>query len=144
MKAACYTFSNIPKDYLRNTGNGREKIIRISTEEEKFRALEKVGMDDVFSVPFDRKTMSVSAEEFVKETLAEKLNAGLLCCGFNYTFGRNAEGNADRLRLEAAKYGTREIVQDAVYVEGKIVSSTRIRELLHMDRKILEETCDES
>lgn len=89
--------------------------------------LNKIGFDFVFSVPFDEQTMSVSADFFVKNILIEKLNAKVICCGFNYTFGRNAEGNTARLTSIASQHGARVKVYDPVYLDGVLVSSTAIR-----------------
>ncbi len=71
--------------------------------------------------------MSVSADFFAKNILIEKLNAKVICCGFNYTFGRNAEGNTALLTSIASQYGTQARVYDPVYLDGVLVSSTAIR-----------------
>lgn len=92
--------------------------------------LSEIGLDYVFSVPFDEGTMSVKAEEFVIGTLIHKLNAGLICCGFNYTFGQGAEGTTNMLSAIASQYGVDVNVHAPVYVDGHLVSSTAIRGLL--------------
>jgi riboflavin kinase/FMN adenylyltransferase len=131
IKSACYCFSNILKDFIRSrSGKSYERLLRLSSEKEKLDILDRIGFDYVFSVPFNEKTMSVPAESFVKDTLIRKLHARVICCGFNYTFGRNAEGNTSSLKDIAAEYGVDVRVHDPVYYEGNLVSSTAIRALL--------------
>ena len=132
IKSACYCFSNIPKEYLsRLSGKQPGSLRRLCAEDEKMEILRSIGLDYVFSVPFDERTMSVSAEEFVRDTLIQKLHARVICCGFNYTFGRCAQGTTDLLRQIAAEYGAEVRVQPPVYTEGHLVSSTAIRTLLN-------------
>lgn len=128
IQSGCYCFSNIPKEFLSlRAGKSPDGIFRLCSEDEKMELLNKIGFDFVFSVPFDEQTMSVSADFFVKNTLIEKLNAKVICCGFNYTFGRNAEGNTALLTSVASQYGTQARVYDPVYLDGVLVSSTAIR-----------------
>ncbi|MBQ3370758.1 MAG: FAD synthetase family protein [Mogibacterium sp.] len=131
IRSACYCFSNIPKAFIQSrSGKPHEKLIRLSSEKEKLDILREIGFDYVFSVPFDEKTMSMPAESFVRDTLIGKLNAKVICCGFNYTFGRKAEGNTTLLKEIASQYGVDVRVHDPVYYEGSLVSSTVIRALL--------------
>lgn len=128
IQSGCYCFSNIPKEFLSSrAGENPNGIFRLCSEDEKMELLNKIGFDFVFSVPFDEQTMSVSADFFVKNILIEKLNAKVICCGFNYTFGRNAEGNTARLTSIASQHGARVKVYDPVYLDGVLVSSTAIR-----------------
>ena len=40
---------------------------------------------------------NMSCREFFEKILIEKLNAGGVCCGWNYRFGRNNEGGIEEL-----------------------------------------------
>ena len=62
--------------------------------------------------------------------LAGRLNAVKVVCGPDFRFGRGAAGNVDSLRKYGAKYGFEVSTVDPVVVDGNVVSSSRIRELL--------------
>ena len=73
---------------------------------------------------------SLSPEAFVDEILVKRLKATALCCGFNYRFGKGAEGDATLLKRLCAEREIKLTVCDAVTAEGAPVSSTRIRECI--------------
>src|SRR5699024_2864910 len=59
-----------------------------------------------------------------------KLNAKVVICGFDFRFGRGATGDTNTLKELCAKYDIEVIVIPAIYVDGMIVSSTKIREFI--------------
>lgn len=129
LKSCCFTFSDIPRAVL-NKQKGSHKIIKLSSDEEKLEKLEEIGFDYVVIIPFDKHIMDVSAENFVSDILVRRLNAKTVCCGFNYTYGKKASGDVDTLKRDGCEYGLKVIVQDAVYADGEVISSTSIRHLL--------------
>ncbi len=70
---------------------------------------------------------NMTAEEFFREILVKKLNAGALCCGENYRFGAGGTGNCELLKKLCAESGTKLYVSESVQYEDEPVSSTRIR-----------------
>ena len=95
----CLTFSESPKSVISGV-----KAPYLMTLEDKVKALESIGVEHTVFADF-RKLMHLGAEEFVTEVLIKKLNAKKLFCGFNYRFGKNAEGNTDVLKKLCEKYG---------------------------------------
>lgn len=73
---------------------------------------------------------SLTPQEFVDEILVGKYNARSVACGFNYRFGRNAEGNTDTLMQLCAEREIKLTVVDKVEYKDEPVSSTRIRQAL--------------
>ncbi len=73
---------------------------------------------------------NLSPEEFVDKVLIEKYNVKSLACGFNYRFGKNAEGTVQLLSSLCAEREIKLTVADAVMFENEPVSSTRIRNAL--------------
>lgn len=73
---------------------------------------------------------NLSPEEFVDKVLIEKYNVKSLACGFNYRFGKNAEGTVQLLSSLCAEREIKLTVADAVMYENEPVSSTRIRNAL--------------
>ena len=72
----------------------------------------------------------LSCEDFFEEYLVKHLNAGVLCCGYNYRFGKGGKGNTELLRELCGNRGIELKVVDEIDFDGEPVSSTRIRKLL--------------
>lgn len=77
-----------------------------------------------------QEIMSLSAREFVEEILLTRFHAGAVCCGENYTFGKDRAGTPDVLQSLCAEFGIQLFVAPTAEVLGAPVSSTRIRGFL--------------
>lgn len=97
--------------------------IMLSAERDEL--LRKLDIPPV-TVPFSL-IHSMSPEEFFEEILIKKLNAGALCCGENYRFGKGASGDVDTLKKLCLEHGVRLTVCNAVKDGEGVISSTRIR-----------------
>lgn len=120
----CFTFAQSPKAVLFGTATNA-----VMTNEDKNTTLEKLGIEHVVFSNF-KQIMNVSAQNFVKEILVEKLNAKKLFCGFNYHFGKNGEGNVEVLDRLCKEYAVELVVVPPDRIDGEVVSSTRIRGLI--------------
>lgn len=120
----CLTFSESPKSVI----SGKD-IPVIMTAGDKVRVLESIGVAKAVFADF-RKLMNLSAEQFVRDVLIGTLNAKKLFCGFNYRFGKNAEGNTELLRKLCAKYHIELVVLPPSEDDGEVVSSTLIKRLI--------------
>ena len=101
------------------------------TDIERYRALiEKLGVDYLVNIPFTEEIMRMSPEGFVKAFLADKMNAKEVFCGFNYHFGYKGEGDTKTLRILGAKFGYHVNEMKAVSLDGDVVSSTLIRNMI--------------
>lgn len=104
---------------------GNDEGLRLLTSfEEKCALLEKVGIDYVVVIPFDKAFSHLSREEFTDDYLVGKLRIKQLIVGYNHHFGHNKEGDRSFL----ANHGVLEVVEVAQYLaDGDKVSSTVIR-----------------
>ena len=131
LKSLCFTFSNHPFNFiLRRDDSDPDAVKLICTEEEKIELIEDMGFDILVNVPFDEHIMTMQAHDFFDDIVKEKLNAGYVSVGFNYTYGARAVGRPDTLRAECEAAGIGVGVHDAVVVNGEVVSSTLIREMI--------------
>ena len=73
---------------------------------------------------------SLSAVQFVQDILIGLLNCRVAVCGYNFTFGNKAAGNAKLLCELMAAMERTALVEGSVTQNGAPVSSTRIRNLL--------------
>ena len=131
MQTLCFTFSNHPFNFILDRDATDPAALKlICSEEDKIELIEDMGFDILVNVPFDETIMTMRAHDFFKTILIDKLNAGYVSVGFNYTYGARAEGKTDMLIEQCAEAGIGLKVQDAVMLDGKVVSSTLIREMI--------------
>lgn len=130
LKPAVFTFNcdtTLPKF------RGPEDIISF---ENKCELMERLGVQYIYAPDF-AEVCTLTDEEFVKNILIDRLNAGYACCGRNFRFGKGGSGTPERLAEIGAKYGMRAGVVPDVCLDGQIISSTRIRE--HIRRGEIEQ-----
>ena len=123
LTAAVFTFLQPP--WKVNKEGARELL----TPQQKCKALESLGVEELIQADFDR-LRDMSPEEFVQRVLHEDLDARRVCCGFNYRFGRGGAGDAALLTRLCVQYDIQVITVPAVEVDGQPVSATRIRRLI--------------
>ena len=122
MKKTAVIFALPPKAVL--SGEPRS----IMTARDKCAALKKIGIDEIFTLDFN-KVKDMPPEEFLR-FLKDKFSPDLISCGFNYHFGKNAAGNTQVLGDFCKCNGIEFNCHGAVSENGEPVSSTRIREYL--------------
>lgn len=110
------------------TTHSRE-ISLITTQSQKLCLIEDAGIDFVYMRPFDDEFMKKSPEEFV-QMLIKNLGVRAVCVGYDYRFGYKALGDTDMLCTLGEKYGIDVVIAPPVKIDGEIVSSTLIRELV--------------
>ena len=124
--AVLLTFETHPRIAL-----GREKgPFLLSPIEEKVEILRAFDLDYAIFLTPDKELLNTDREEFVKKFLIEKLHTRRLILGFNHHFGKGRAGSAVYLARTIEKWNFSLTVFPPVYVEGEIVSSSKIRELL--------------
>ena len=101
----------------------------IFTNKEKRIILESLGCDYAVLQPYSGEFLSTSKEDFL-DILKNKYNAGYICCGEDFRFGKNALGCADDIREFCEKNNIEFDVMSEYLYEGKRVSSSRIRECI--------------
>ena len=125
LKSAVFTFSTHPRNAF-----GKNVVKNIITAEEKTEILADLGVDYLFNIPFLDEIRILSPEEFIEKLLIDKFQMKECCCGFNYTFGYKASGTPELLIAEGVKKGFGVHVLEPYTVDGKVVSSTLIREII--------------
>jgi riboflavin kinase/FMN adenylyltransferase len=126
-----YTFETHPRKILKP---GRPMFM-ITNNQQRIEILSEIGVDVLYFESFE-KIMNLSAEEFFQSIIVDKFNAKCLIVGYNYNFGKNGEGNAEKLLELGAKYGVKVEVVSPVLVGSQVVSSSLIRQKIqegHVD-----------
>jgi riboflavin kinase/FMN adenylyltransferase len=100
--------------------------------ERKAELLAAQGVDWIIAYPTDEALLQLSAAEFFQLIVRDALAARALVEGPNFYFGHNREGTIARLdELTAAAKITLDVVPP-VEIDGEIVSSSRVRELIRV------------
>ena len=101
--------------------------------DEKKRILSEMGADEVRVYPFTKEFAALSPEEFVVQTLLP-LGPAHVVVGYNYTFGRRAQGGAQELVRMGREWGFSVDVVPEQRLDGMRVSSSDIRQALGQGR----------
>jgi len=96
----------------------------------KLRAIEGLGVDNLLLLHFDREFSQQTGEDFVKRLVREIGPIQSLCVGSNFVFGHKRSGNVELLKRLGAELRFVVHGMAAVSLDGKAVSSTRIREAI--------------
>jgi len=105
---------------------------RLMTSGQMARALETLGVDRLYLLPFDAGMAAMTDEGFAREVLSDGLGIRHAAVGFDFTFGKGRSGSPEAL----ARYG--HDLGFSVSVTGRVddpgglkLSSSAVREALH-------------
>ena len=88
------TFEPHPRSFFRP----EQSVFRLTPPGLKLRLIKALGASFASVVNFDAKLAALSAEEFVRQELTQKLGASHVVAGFDFHFGVGRRGHADTLR----------------------------------------------
>lgn len=124
LKLAVFTFSNHPLALIRPD----LVPVRIISAEEKIKLLESFGVDYLINIPFTEDFAALSPDEFLERLAC--FNYRCLVVGENFTYGFLGSGKTETLERSGRKNGFDVIVRPLVKINGNVVSSTGIRNLI--------------
>lgn len=106
----------------------------LTNPQERTNFIREEGIHGVVFIRFDRKFAKMSAEEFIREVLHERLKCRHLVVGYDWRFGYRREGEIELAREMGKELGFEVEEAQPFRVNGHVVSSTLIRRLLHLGR----------
>ncbi|CAM3573627.1 bifunctional riboflavin kinase/FAD synthetase [Flavobacterium gelidilacus] len=107
-----------------------EKIQLLNTIEEKSKLIEETGIHNLIIHPFDATFSELSAEDFVKKILIDKLNLAKIIIGYDHKFGKNRSADINDLIILGKKYNFEVEQISAKEIDDISISSTKIRKAL--------------
>tara|TARA_B100000795_G_C22796511_1_gene439606 strand:+ start:343 stop:1278 length:936 start_codon:yes stop_codon:yes gene_type:complete len=122
-KSVLLTFFPHPRMVLQKDST----ILLLNTIQEKSCLLEKMGLDYLIIHPFNKEFSRLTALDFVRDVLVNKLNTSRLVIGYDHHFGKNREGNIHQLREYSLLYDFDVEEIPAQDIDDVSVSSTKIR-----------------
>ena len=123
--AIVFTFSNHPLSVIAPENTP----LIIGSKSLRREILKTLGVKVLIEIPFTAEFSRKTPEEFLS-LLHDKISPVYVVTGPNYTFGKFGKGNGRTLIREGGNYGFQAEVCQAVTLERKIVSSTRIRAMI--------------
>ena len=102
----------------------------ITLLEQKKELVINQGIDIFLIIEFTLEFAGISARDFVKDILVDKIGVKEIVVGYDYTFGHNRKGNITVLREMGSLFNFNVHQIDPVYVGKVLVSSTSIRNLI--------------
>jgi riboflavin kinase/FMN adenylyltransferase len=103
---------------------------RLMNAEARANRLAKIGVDQLYQLPFDRALAGLTPEAFARDVLADGLGISHVVVGSDFCFGKGRAGTAADLRILGAALGFDVTIAPLVAIAGIEVSSTAIRQAL--------------
>lgn len=107
-----------------------ESIKLITTINEKAELLEQLGVDHLIITPFSRDFSNLSAEDYIRDILVNKMGTRKIVIGYDHRFGKDRLGGLPDLLKFAPVYNFEVIEIPEQDINDVAVSSTRIRQAL--------------
>lgn len=126
LKAIVLTFFPHPRMVLQKDAD----IKLLNTIEEKAEILKNIGIDCLLVHPFTKDFSRLSATEFVRDILVNKLKANRIIIGYDHRFGRNRTANISDLKSFGSTFDFEVEEISAQEIDAVSVSSTKIRTAL--------------
>lgn len=104
---------------------------RLTTIGQQARALEALGVERLYLLPFDAEMASLSDRDFAGQVLGDGLGVEHVAVGFDITFGKGRSGSPARLTDYGRRLGfTVSVCPELCSGDGAKLSSSAVREAL--------------
>ncbi len=100
----------------------------IQSSDDKFKSLQKFGIDILYLIEFTEEFSNVTADDFIDQILEKKLKINKLIIGYNHHFGFRREGNFKYLagKKDELSFKIEEVKRKEIS-ENLNISSSEIR-----------------
>lgn len=120
------TFEPHPRSFFARA----DATFRLMNAEAKASRMEKLGVDKLYEVPFNKALAALTAEEFAKEIIHDRLGLTHVVVGQDFCFGNGRKGTTDDLVRFGQAFGFEVTIAPMVEIGTAEVSSTAIRRAL--------------
>lgn len=97
---------------------------------EKVEQLNRIGVEQLVLLPFDRELAALTPKQFVEKILVRQLRVHHVSVGEDFRFGHRRAGTAADLLQIASTYGVKVTIVPLHTCEGERISSSAIRQSL--------------
>ncbi len=113
----------------------------LQTLDQRIEALDVLGIEQTIVIPFSREFATMSAEDFLRDTVRDRLRALEVYLGRGFAFGRGREGTIEFLIEASKRLGFHAAEVEEISIHGTRISSSFIRQLLQQGRVNLARKC---
>lgn len=107
---------------------------RLTNPRTRAGRLDRLGIDRLYQLPFDRAMAALSPEDFARRVICEGLGLRHVVVGANFRFGKGRAGDTETLRALGERFGFGVSVAELRHDPTVRVSSTAIRQALSAGR----------
>jgi riboflavin kinase/FMN adenylyltransferase len=126
------TFEPHPRDYFAPDAPS----FRLMNTQSKKNRLAKLGVEQLFQLPFNAVMAALTPEEFVKQIIVEGLGLSHVVVGADFCFGCDRSGSTEDLKRFGAEFDFGVTVLDLIKTDSGVSSSTAIRTALSDGRML--------
>ena len=119
IESAMITFDTSVASFIRGL-----KFRYLTSNDDKISIAKALGFDEIVFIEVNQAFIDVTKEECCKLLFDD---ADFLVCGFDFSFGKYAEGNVEYLE---EKYGDKVVAVDCMMVDGLKIGSQAIKKAL--------------
>lgn len=119
------TFHPHPREVV-----GRGPVKLLTTVDERVTLLERLGIDVLLIVDFTYEFSRQTPREFYEHHIVHGIGVEEVIVGHDHMFGRDREAGVEELKTLASEFGFFVHEEPPFLLEGDVVSSSKIRELL--------------
>lgn len=120
------TFEPHPLEFFRHA----DAPARLTRLREKLNILQTTALKQVLCLPFNRQLAHMSAQDFIRDILVEKLAIRRLLVGKDFRFGFQRKGDLNLLTAAGHEFGFDVQTFPTFLHEGQRISSSLVRSLL--------------
>ena len=124
------TFEPHPREFFARDASP----FRLMNADAKANRLEKIGVDVLYELPFNRALAELEAEAFARDILSEGLGLTHVVVGADFCFGKGRSGTAQGLVEFGQRFGFDVTIAELLAGQSGAVSSTAIRTALSEGR----------
>ncbi len=120
------TFEPHPREYFAPDA----APFRLMNAEARANRLAKLGVEQLYQLPFDATLASLTPEDFARDVLADGLGVSHVVVGADFCFGKGRKGRAADLLALGQTLGFRTTIAPLIRQGEREISSTAIRAAL--------------
>lgn len=108
--------------------NQQITIKALQTVEQRIRSIQKIGIDKVLVLDFNKEVSQITAHQFL-DSLVRNLKMKAMVVGDDFVFGRHQKGTIEFLKIQSQKQKFDLEVVKKIQFDGLDISSTRFRNI---------------
>ena len=127
LESTVVIFEPLPGEFF---ATPKEMPSRIYTLAQRLQIFRSLQIDKLICLRFCKQLAAMRAHEFTEKILVNALNVKRIVVGKDFHFGKDRTGNYDTLKELGQQFGFSVEAVKIVTLDGKQISSTRVRQAL--------------